>query len=249
MPAFGFFSLLFLLFYLDQKTKSKTVMPLTAAFILIFISVCVFYAVPYYEKLQVFSQDIRNLNERVNAQYSQCTIIPSTTGDMNFFLSQEEGLLRANATVAKTESEDLFSLYPHSYYFYSEEFTNPDPLTESYGIWNAKQRVFADDILTACPCAVFIKYKSDFSFYPYQGHLVDQSKYLNAFLMIGSTEKEANELFSQTLDSYKKGNYQQALILGLKSRQLNYEPRRQLEYILMMIYQDLLRSKGQPILS
>ena len=45
----------------------------------------------------------------------------------------------------------------------------------------------------------------------------------------------------------KNGDLQRALMLGLKAKQLNYEPRGQLEYALSLIYNELLRS--QPNLS
>ena len=247
LPGFSLFNLILLLFYLKQKIKYKILKPLTSVFILIFISACILYAIPYYKKLLVLTQDIRHFNDRLQAKYPPCAIIPSTTGDIDLFLNNQEVLQRANGTNFRLLSEDLYRLYPQSYYFFSEEVTAPDTNVESYGIWNFKQRVFADDIIATCPCSIFIKYASDFSSYPYQVRLLDQSKYLNAFLLINSTEKEATDLFSKALDSLKNGDYQQALVLGLRSRQLNYEPKGQLEYVLTIIYHDLLNSHFSPL--
>jgi hypothetical protein len=123
--------------------------------------------------------------------------------------------------------------------------TSPDPRVESYGIWDYKQRVLADDIIPSCPCAIFIKYATgDMSSYPFQVRLIDHSKFLNAFLLINSTEKLANFLFEQAMNSFQNGNFRQALMLGLKCKQLNYEPRGQLEYFLAISYQNLLKTHG-----
>ncbi len=243
LPCFGLFSSIFVLFYLNQKERHQLSKPLAAIFILVFTCVCIFYAIPYGQRLKVLTDDIHQFNDTVNTKYPQCTVIPSTTGDIDFFLTNQEVMQRSNGTAFRLESEDLYRLYPHNYYFFSEEVTSPDPTVESYGIWNYKERVYADDILNSCPCTIFIKYASDLSEYPFQVRSIEHSKFLNAYLLTGSTEKEANYLFAKALEAFKKGNYQEALALGLKSRELNYEPRRQLEYILTIIYHDLMNSK------
>jgi hypothetical protein len=244
LPALCLFNSIFPLFYINQKSQFRILKPLAVVFILIFICVYAFYCAPYYKKLMDLTQDIRNFNDKINANYPECAIIPSTTIDIGIALNKQQAMLSANGATFRLEGDDLLRLYPHSYYFFSEEVTSPDPNVESYGIWNFKQRVFGDDIIAAYPCAIFIKYVSDFSDYPYQVRLLDRSKYLNAFLLISSTEKQANDLFLQAMDSYKRGDYQKAFLLGLKSRQLNYEPRHQLEYYLMIFYHDLLKSRG-----
>jgi len=242
-PSFCLLGSIFPLIYLTEKARYKLFKPLTLAFILIFACTCILSAIPYYKKLLTFTHDIHQFYDKVTANYPACTIIPSTTGDIDFFINEQESMHRANGTAFRVEGDDLFRLYPNSYYFFSEEVTSPLN-NESYGIWNYKQRVLGDDIINSCPCAIFIKYVSDFSAYPYQVHLIDQSKYLNAYLLINSTEKQANDLFSQSMESFKKGDYQQALVLGVQSRQLNYEPQGQLDYMLMIIYHDLLKSRG-----
>jgi hypothetical protein len=245
LPGFGLFGSIFPLFYLSLNIKHKLLKPLTAAFIWVFVITCLFYTIPYYKKLLIFTQDIRDFNERISTKYPECSIIPTTTGDADFFLNKQEVLQRANGTNFRLESEDLFRLYPNSYYFFSEEVTDPNPNVESYGIWDFKKRIFADDIIPACPCAIFTKYASgDLSSYPYQVRLIEQSKYLNAYLLINSTEKLADYLFSKALESFKNGDYRQAFVLGMKSRQLNYEPRGQIEYFLNVSYQNLLKSQG-----
>lgn len=243
LPAFGLFSSMLPLFYLNQKDRFKALKPLAAGFIIVFLSTCLFYTIPYYKRLSELTRDIRQFNAKIKANYPACTVVPASTGDVDIFLNPQMVLQRANGTNFRLEADDLFRLYPNSYYFFSEEVTSPDPRVESYGLWNFKQRVFADDILNSCPCAIFIKYGPDFSSYPYQVRLIDHSKYLNAYLLINSTEKLANALFSKAMEASKNGDFEQALMLGLKARELNYQPRGELDYILTIIYREVMKSR------
>jgi len=244
LPAIALFGLILPLFYLNQKPRYKILGPLVIALTLIFVSVCIFYVIPNYNNLRVLTQDIHDFNDALSAKYPKCTIIPATTNNVIIYLSKHEAMLRGNGTTFRFEGEDLFRLYPNSYYLFTEELTSSEN-NESYGIWNYKQRVMGDDILNTCSCAIFVKFRSDFSSYPYQLLPLDQSKYLNAYLFVSSTEKAANELFEKAMDSFKAGDFKQALGYGIQSRQLNYEPRGQLEYFLNLIYQNFLRSQGK----
>lgn len=241
LPGFALFGSIFPLFYLSQVTKFKAVRPVAVVFILIFISTCAFYSVPYYKQLQVLTQDIRQFNDQLKAKYPPCTIIPSTTVDIGIALNQQQAMLSANGATFRLMGDELFRLYPQSYYFFSEQVTSPDNV-ESYGIWNYKKRFYGEDILNTSLCAVFEKYGTDLSGFPYQVRLGDQSKYLSAFLFLNSTEKSANYLFGRAMDAFKNGDFRQAMALGLKSKQLNYEPSGQLEYFLYICYQNLLKS-------
>jgi len=244
LPGLALFNSMFFLFYLHFKNQIKLLKPLTMTFIVVFAGISILYTIPYYKKLHVLTKDISHFNAIIEQNYPACNIIPATTGDIDFFLNKQEALQRANGSAFRLEGQDLFNLYPDSYYFFSEEVTDPNPQVESYGIWNYQQRVYGEDIKNANSCVIFTKYTSDFSSYPYQVNQVAQSKYLSAYLLIDSTEKQANELFLQAMDALKKENYQQALALGIKSKQLNYEPSGQLGYILTIIYHDLLKSRG-----
>jgi len=244
VPGFGLYGLILILFYFNLKNRInfRNLNFIVLIFILLFTTTYILRSVAYQNRLSNCTQDITKIKNKIQADRPYCTILPTWSSDTHIYLSKEHALYIANGTILYTESEDLSRLYPNFYYFYSEEITSSDPHMESYGIWSFKQRIFADDLINACPCAIFLTFTSNFSQYPYQVHLLDQSKYLSAFLLINSTEKEANDLFAQAMNSAKEGDYQRALMLGLKSRQLNYEPKGQLDYTLMAIYQALLKS-------
>ncbi len=242
LPCFALFAPMLVVFYLDQAANYRIVKPLTMVLILIFMGGHAVYTMAYYKKLQAFTHEIRQFGDKISVTYPQCTIIPSTSEDSLFFINEQEALHRGNAFTYRLESEDLYRLYPKSYYFFAEEVTSSEA-NESYGIWNFKERVYADDILAASPCAIFVKYTTDFSLFPFQVRLLEKSKYLNALLVTGSTEKQAEYMFYLAIDSLKKKNYQQAMAWALKSRELNYKPRGQLEYLIKIIYNVLMKSQ------
>jgi len=245
LPGLALLSAIFPLFYLSQVGKSKALRPLISVFILIFVTTVLCYAVPYYERLQVLSQDIGQFDDELRSKYPPCTIIPSTTVDIGLALNEQQAMLSANGATFRLMGDDLFRLYPKSYYFFSEEVSSPDPSVESYGLWNYKESVFADDIIHTSPCAIFVKYHTeDLSAYPFQVHLIGQSKYLNAYLLVSSAEKLADYLFGKSMEAFDRGDFKQAFMLGVECKKLNYEPKGQLEYFLNLCYQNLIKQGG-----
>ena len=242
LSGIALFSSILPLFYLFLKNKIKLLKIFTTLLIVLFVAIIIFSAIPYYQSLLDLTEDIQVLKADVHAQFPVSTIIPSNTQDINFFISKEEALQEANDCVLRARGDELSALYPNSFYFFSEEINDPGT---SYGIWDFKKRILADDILTSQPYPIFLRYTSDFSNYPYQVRLLDHSKYLSAYLLVGSTEKLANDLFAKTLELSANGDFQHAFMLGLKCKELHFEPRGQLEFVLERIYNAILRSKGE----
>jgi len=236
VPGMGLFSSIFLLFYLALKDRYKRLKPFFAAFICLFALVSISLAFLCHHRLSDFTHDILTIKDRVHQNYPKCAILPTWTSDVNLYLSQEHALFMGNAVSYYKESDNLSRLYPHFYYFFSEEVSNS---LVDYGIWNFKKRIFADEILNTCPCSIFLKYGHDLSGYPFQTRLIDHSKYLNAYLLTGSTERQANDLFLDAQMFYNNHDYKKAFAYALKSRQLNYKPSGEVEYFLATLYNQL----------
>ncbi len=162
-------------------------------------------------------------------------MIASISKSISLYLNKDYALFLGNNTSNRVESEDIARVYPQSLYFNAEGF---DSDIYGYGIWNSKQRIFADDILASSACVIFLS-GFDFDQTPYKLRLLERSKYANAYLLVGSTEKEASVLFSLAKENLEKGNYPQAFALALKSRQLNFQPRGEVDYFLALIYSHL----------
>ncbi len=77
---------------------------------------------------------------------------------------------------------------------------------------------------------------SDFSEHALNVRLIEKSKYISAYLLLGSTEKQAYDLFLASEALLKAGDYSQAFALALKSKQLNFEPAGKIDYFLSLIY-------------
>jgi len=253
LPGICLFSSAFLLFYIGRLAQHNVLRRLTAAFIIIFTLQALSQAIMYRSQLASLTKGISALQKEIYAQYPGCAVIASA--DTNPFFSQSFALLFADRfysmllfgkSYTHKESEKLSLLYPRSYYL-NFDGTSTSPDNPGYGICDFKKRVYADDVLASNPYVLFINYKFDFyahggfdfSEHPYTARLIKASKYADIYLLTSSTDKEASELLSASSVLFERGQYKEAFALALRSRELNYQPRNQVEFILSIIYNHL----------
>ncbi|MBF0489460.1 MAG: hypothetical protein HQL15_02420 [Candidatus Omnitrophica bacterium] len=232
VPGIGLCGSVFFLFYIDKMMGNKRLKIMITLFIVLFILENIRESIVCSNKYFMLTNDIHSFQERIYSKYPACTIIASHSKTMSLYLSQNYALFFGNRYSSHRENQEILETHPHSYYF------NPDLVdsdTDSYGIWNSNNRVFADDLLSSSACTIFIA-GHDFTQSPFLLRQIETSTYANAYLLLGSTEKEANELFSKAEDFLNKGNYPTAFALALKSRELNYQPRNKVELLMTIIY-------------
>ena len=236
-PGLGLCGCVFFLFYINNIAQHKILKQITTILVIVFIFYSVSQAYIYRSNLANLTQEILTFHNRVYSKYPHCTIIASQSDAVSLNLNQEYALFFGNRYSSHMESEELLRLYPQSFYF------NPDNIdsntTDGYGIWNSKSRIMADDILSSNPCVIFLsgtKFKP-----PYEMLQVDSSNIANAYIFVGTTEKQANELFALAMEALGKGEYQRAFALAIKSRELNYQPKNKVDYFLTLIYKNLQR--------
>ena len=241
LPGLGIFSCIFVIFYLQRLKTNVLLKRLTILFIFLFLSFCVVQHLMYRTKMLKLSNDIHNFNFQIHSKYPDAIIIPASTISSNIYLTAKHGLFLGNYASVHKEDAELARLYPNSYYFNSER-TEPREREDGYGIRDFYgNRIFTDDLLRTTSPVIFIKLGSDFPEYAFNVHLIDKSKYLSAYLLVGTTEREAFNLFLLSEDLFNKGRYADAFALALKSRALNFEPKGKLEYLISMIYNQLKR--------
>lgn len=239
LPGLGLFSSIFVLFYLSLKIPTVLLKRATTLFISIFIAFCVWQHVTYSQKMSVLSTDIVHLNKKILSKYPNALIIPTSTVASNIYVSAMHGLFFGNYASVHKENEELTNLYPHHYYF-DTEMTDPWEREDGYGIRDFyAQRVFGEDLLTLNIPIIFIKFGSDFSEYALDVRLVEKSKYLSAFLLRNSTEKQAYNLLLASQTFLQKGQYQEALITAFKAKELNFQPKGKVDYMIGLIYHHL----------
>jgi|GEM_PF-6432574 len=241
VPGLGLFSCGFFLLYLNLSKAHKIVKPLALVFIIAFGLFYIAQIFPYRQKLWDLSQDIRNINLQLHKDYPKGNIITTKTEDINLYFNQEQGLFNGNSFSYHKLDDELLQLYPKSYYFFSEGVIASE--TDGYGIRNFKKRIFADELLSLSPFYIFLVYKTDFSEYPFRVSHIDKSKYLDAYLLLGSTEKESEDMMEQSRQAYVKGNLQDALFYALRTWDLKYQPRNKAAFLINVIYRQLKSMK------
>ncbi len=224
--------ILFLL-SINRLFQTQLANKLVMSFVPLFMIVTTTQAVMYHHNLSNLTNDTMGLHDRIYSQYPNCTVIASNSNLVSLYLNQEYALLFGNRYALHHENEELKKASPHAYYF------NPDKIIQDqydgYGIWDSQQRVYGEDLLANYPCVIFLS-NTDIEQSAYTLKKIDQSSFANAYLLTGSTEKQANELLSLAEAALQKGDFQQAFALALKSRDLKYEPRGKVEYLLAFIY-------------
>lgn len=253
LPGLGLFSCALPLFYLGFLSENKILKQFTLIFIIIFTIITSSQTFIYYPKLSTLTQEISNAREGIYNKYPGAAII--APADSNPFFNQKFALLFAdrfysrllyNKSYTHQESDELSVLYPDSYYL-NFDGTSASHDNLGYGICDFKERVFADDLLEKYPDVIFINYKFDFyahngfdlSEHPLTAILVNDSKYADIYRITASTDKESTELLNAAMMLSEKGQYKEAFALALKSRELNYQPKDQADFILSIIYNHL----------
>ncbi|MBF0489459.1 MAG: hypothetical protein HQL15_02415 [Candidatus Omnitrophica bacterium] len=239
LPGLSLFSSIFLLFYLKTIHHSPRYKPTAIIFIIAFTSFCMLQHILYLPKVAALSQDIIKLQNDVSLKYPHSNIIPTSSIATNIYLNQKHALLFGNYAGLHYENNELSSLYPQDVYF-DTEHSETRAREDGYGIRDAfGKRIFADDLLPLHQPIIFIKLGTDFPDSALHVQLIQRSFYASAYLLIGSTEKEADAYFLAADNDLKQGKYPEAFALALRSKDLNFEPKEKIEYYLQFLYNHL----------
>jgi len=68
---------------------------------------------------------------------------------------------------------------------------------------------------------------------------LEQGQYAAAYLLVKSTEKQANELFDASIKLSEIGDFQNAVAFALESRELHYQPDGRITFLLSRIYHQM----------
>jgi len=236
IPGIQIFGLALFFFYLSRMAPYQRLKKWVIVFIIIFVLASLGQTYQRYTELHSFTKNILDFHQKVETKYPNCTFISDD------YYNQNYAMLFSNSYTFHHMDQELTRLYPKSFYFINEKRDSID-LQRSYydgfGIWNARQRIFADDLLSTSPCVIFLKRYSDPIEGQYNAVLLEKSEYLKAYLLTSSTEKQAREYFINARDLFVKGEYAEALIPALKSKVLNFEPSQEIDFLLLNLYQHL----------
>jgi len=231
VSAINLFSPLFVLFYLNCKNKSSFFKGVVFAYIMVFIVQALGNALVYDKKLTGYTQDAVRFNNMIHAKYPNFIFIgmfpmPMANPEAAFFWGNDRD---------NRQQDELANLYPKRLAYFGNNINDYAPYV--YGIYSIKQRVWADDLIKNGSNVIFVAPKGyDFSQSPYTVLPIEQAKFAAAYLLVGSTEKQANELLEVSFRLLKAGDYKDAFACALKSRELHYQPVEKADIVLSILY-------------
>jgi len=233
--AINSFGPLFVLFYLYQMPKRAFLKPL----ILLLIGLSTLFSSiitsTYAYQLAHLTKEVVHFNDIIHTKYPGCLYIGSY---LKMPISNPEyALFMGNDSSGGGEKEELSRIYPNNFSLFTESLDISGTCT--YGLYNFKQSLWADDLLSSYPCIIFINSGYNFPGSPYIVKPLEEGEYSKAYLLVGSTEKEANALFNMALQLIRKGDYAQAMAYLLKSRELHFQPGGEIDYFIGVLYSQL----------
>jgi len=189
----------------------------------------------YASRLDHLTKAVVGFNDMVHSKYPDAIYIGSYL--VSPIRSPEYALFMGNDSSGGGEKEELTRLYPKNFSFFTESRDISGTCT--YGLYDFKGPVWADDLLVDYSHIIFINSGYDFSDSPYVVKPLEEGEFSKAYLLVGSTEKAANAFFNAAIQELQKGDYPQAFALALKARQLHYQPQGKVDYFLSIVYPHL----------
>ncbi|MBF0122614.1 MAG: hypothetical protein HQL21_04290 [Candidatus Omnitrophica bacterium] len=206
VPGIGLFSALLVFLYLNPVVHKIIVKRI--AWVLVFVAILYggISTVLFCRELSGLEKDLKGFREGLQSKYPGSILI----GYYGHLTPSPEYALSYGDDSAF--SDQLSKLYPKIFC-----------LEQGY-IWHFKSRFLADDLLAHFPSIIFIGEDVDFSRTPYSVRLLEKSQYFRAYRLTGSTEREAEHLFLAAKRAFAKGDYGQAFVMALRSRELHLQP-------------------------
>jgi hypothetical protein len=234
VSVISLFSPLLVLFYLNVKNENFFFKAAVSLYIILFIIQSLGHALAYNKQLSGYTKDAVSFNNMIHDKYIDFIFI----GVFPMPMANPEGAFFQGNDWDNNQSNELASLYPHHFSYFSNNINTFAPYVS--GIYSIKERVWADDLITSGARVIFVGPKGyDFSQTPYTVVPLDEGKYAAAYLLTGSTEKQANNFFDAAVQLAGKGDYLHAFAFALKSRELHYQPVEKVDLLLHIIYQSI----------
>ncbi len=231
VAAISLFSPLFVLAYVNVKNKNIFLKATVFLCIIVFIVQSLGNALAYSKQLSGYTKAAVSFNNMIHEKYADFIFVgvfpmPMSTSEAAFFWGNDRD---------NRQQDELANLYPKRLAYFLTNMNDYAPYVS--GIYSIKQRVWADDLITSGARVMFVAPKGyDFSQTPYTVLPLEQGKYAASYLLVASTEKQAEMLFDAAIKLLEAGDYPQAFVLALKSKQLHYQPAGKVDYLLSVIY-------------
>ncbi len=230
------FAPLFVIGYLSVKNRNVFFKAAVFLYILLFSIQAVGHAIAYNRQLSSYTQDAVSFNHMLHAKYPNFIFI----GVFPMPMANPEGAFFMANDWDNSQQDQLAKLYPNNLAYFSNNINTFAPYVS--GIYSITRRVWADDLISLGVHVIFVAPKAyDFSVAPYTFLPLEQGKYAAAYLLVASTEKEANKFFDVAVKLSADGDFPHAFAFAMKSRELHYQPVERVNYFLTLIYPHIKR--------
>ena len=236
LPTLGLFSSIFVLLFVGIKSEKTILKIVVFALIAIFTVQSLTCAIKYRTRLNDVTKNILDFNAMIHSKYPNSIYVggieamPSRNSEFALFWGNDRN---------PGEQEELLRLYPNNLSYFCNNIDDPETVY-GFGIYNFKEKLWADDLIKSNSRIIFMA-PTDYNFSetPYTVKLLEKGKYSSAYLLIDSTERQANDLFQKALKLSQEKDYKQAFVYAFKSKDLHYQPQDKVDYLLYLIYRSL----------
>ena len=199
---------------------------------MIFIIQALGHALAYNKRLSGYTKDAVNFNNLIHAKYPGSIFV----GVFPMPMANPEGAFFLGNDWDNSQQDELSRVYPKNLAYFSGNINTYAVYVS--GIYSIGQRVWADDLIASGAKVIFVAPKTyDFFQTPYTLMPLDQGKYAASYLLVQSTEKQANDFFEAAVKLSAQGDYLHAFAFALKSRGLHYQPSEKIDFLLSILFQ------------
>ena len=216
VPGLFLSGLVFLLFYLLYKPRYPRVI---GTVVLIVFVLMTFRTIRLCEEQSRLVRQAETFQKNLHMKYPGYLFIPSYAQPA---LEKAYAFSFSSDGSGKEHLDVLSRRYPLLVIY--------DPV--EYIIWNHSSRLMADDILGRFPGVMFVGPEIDFSQGPHIARLMEHEGPFYAYLLTGSTEKQANLLFIRAQVLLSQKDYLTAIAFASKSRELGFHPKEKVESLI-----------------
>ncbi|MBF0512247.1 MAG: hypothetical protein HQL13_07985 [Candidatus Omnitrophica bacterium] len=235
--AFNSFSALFVLFYLRFGQKNVFIQRGILVLVLVSALHSMMIVSQYMLRLDKQTKGVVSFNNRIHSKYPNSIYIGSYLKAP--ICNSEYALFMGNDSSKAAENEELSALYPDYFSFFADSRDISGSCT--WGLYHFKKHVWSEDLLRKYPRIIFINSGYDFDASPFITKPLEDGPYSRAWIMVGTTEREADHYFDAALQALEQGDERRGFALALKAHELHYQPEGKVEYLLSILYKDLKR--------
>lgn len=166
--------------------------------------------------------DVFKIRRTLAEKYAGCSVV-AVVDQQKPYLAPEYALSLADAWVWGREIPALMRLYPSTLTFEAKE------------IWKYNRKLTMNDLLRQNACVLITGPEFNFEGFPHKVQTLEIIGENRIYKVVSSTEGEANWYFGLALMKVKERDWYHAMLLALRARERNFQPKEKLDDLIRLI--------------